>query len=103
MAIFSKMMVCKNCGSAMSQHRNENGRNYWSCQRTDKCSYILVSEDAMVEFIGRRLWYEERTPMKIQRLIETKVEKIEVNDTGAFTVSISGQEPMVWDPPNIYY
>lgn len=102
MAVFTNKIVCINCEN-LFQLKYERGKSYWSCQGNEKCGINIVSEDAMIEFISRRLWSEDRTKEKITYFIEKSVEKIVVKDKNDFDVFIRGQEPMSWKPGHIHY
>jgi hypothetical protein len=105
MSIFTNKILCGNCEKVFIR-KNERGKNKWICESYDlfsNCLSNIVSEDALIEFISRRLWTEDRTPENVMNLIEAKVEKIVVKDLNDFNVSIRGQEAMVWKPGHIHY
>jgi hypothetical protein len=102
MAIFSNKIHCGNCENVFHPN-NERGKTYWSCQGDEKCGINIVSEDAMIEFISRRLWIDDRTKEKITQLVERSVEKIVVKDKNNFDVFFRGQESMSWKPGHIHY
>jgi hypothetical protein len=102
MAIFTNKIECGNCENVFQQ-KSERGKSYWSCQGDETCGINIVSEEAMIEFISRRLWVDDRIKDKITYFIEKSVEKIVVNDKNHFDVFIRGQEPMSWKPGHIHY
>jgi hypothetical protein len=49
----------------------------WICQsykEFSSCVSIIVSEEALTEFLSRRLWQEDRTLENVKHFIETKVD-----------------------------
>jgi hypothetical protein len=102
---YSNKIICGNCGSTYIK-KNERGKSKWICQRFEElssCASKIVSEEALTEFLSRRLWIDERTPESVKHFIETKVEKIVVKDAYNFIASIRGQGPMFWNGPNIQF
>lgn len=105
MVLFAGKMFCGNCESAYIR-RHERGKYRWTCKSNNgnpECRNNIVSEDAMVEFISRRLYVEERTPDKISKFIEGKLDSVVVNGANNFMVHLKGQDPMFMKPGHIHY
>lgn len=105
MAIFTGKIFCGNC-EKMFKRKNEKGKFKWSCQGSENfsiCTRNILSEDAMIEFISRRLVISERTLETVTQFIEDYVDRIVVKDINEFEVGIRGQEAMFMKPGHIHY
>jgi hypothetical protein len=105
MAIFTEKMICSNCKNVYIR-KIEQGKFRWVCKNFDdfsNCVSNIVSEEAMIEFISRRLYIDERTLENTTKFIEDKLERIVVKGAYDFMVSIRGQEPMFMKPGHFHY
>jgi hypothetical protein len=105
LAIFTDRIICGKC-ERLFKRKNARGKYKWSCQSTinhSKCGKNLVSEDALIEFISRKLFLMDRTLDKVTLFITDYVERIVVNEKNDFTVFIRGQEPMFMKPNHVHY
>jgi hypothetical protein len=105
MAIFTSKIHCGNCKNIYIR-KNDRGKFKWICQSYEEfsnCLSNIVSEEALIEFISRRFYLEDRILEKVIPFIESSVESIIVKGKNNFEVLIRGQEPMLWRPGHIQY
>ena len=105
MAIFTGKIYCGNC-ERMYKRKNDRGKNKWICQGFESlsiCAENILSEDAMIEFISRRLFVTDRTLDAVTKFINDHVERIVVKDINDFHVIINGQQHMFMKPGHIHY
>lgn len=104
MATFTGKIICNHCGK-FYKRKLERGKYRWVCQGYDnysECTRIAVDESAMIEFISRRLYVQDRIQDKIERLLET-VTKITVDGRDNFQVYFENAEPMYRYEGHIQY
>lgn len=95
MAIFTSKILCE-CGKYYKR-KNERGKFKWVCQGFEMnttCQRNIVDEEGMKEFISRRLFVDERNDINIIKLIDERVQRIEIVDKDNFTVIFHKEEMM---------
>lgn len=104
MAIFTGKILCE-CGKYYKR-KNERGKFKWVCQGYDNyssCQRNIVDEEGLKEFISRRLFVGERNEDNIAKLIEDRVQRIEIVDKENFTVIFNKEEMMYSKQGHFHY
>jgi hypothetical protein len=104
LAIFTGKILCE-CGKHYKR-KNERGKFKWVCQGYDNyssCQRNIVDEEGLKEFISRRLFVGDRNEGNILKLIEDRVQKIEIISKDDFKVTFFNEEIMYQQQGHFHY
>jgi hypothetical protein len=104
-AIFTGKIICGHCKKSFKR-KSERGKYKWVCSGYNDettCERNIVDEEGLIEFIGRRLFVQERKLEILIPFINESVIQILINETRDFEVHFHDQEPMYTKNRHIHY